>query len=352
MKKLLVILMAIAMVGAFTIPAAASELTVKGYASFETFMVDQDKDRTGTFDESDLRWTQQDVLSRISFKLVSGDVTGYVELRPYGGTSARHWFGEWDFGSGKLLVGHTWTPATIFSNASNYKDNIMSHFGNMNWAAARLDQIRFTLLDGNLKLGFLTPNTAAVPGFTSADYETSLPTIEAAYTLKLDPVKLIFCGGYASYDVVDVADNSETVTSNFFGLAAFANFGEMYVKAEAHISTNEGNYGFNGPETDTNANFAAGDVKDNDGLGYQLIVGYKASDTVKVEAGYGFISGEDDIAGAKADEASMMYVMVPITLAPGVTITPEAGVLDFMDDSAGAAQGEETYFGATWKIAF
>jgi hypothetical protein len=354
MKKLLVILLAVAMVGAFTLPAmAASTFSFKGDARMDTYMVNQDDD-LGPAGESDddLYWTKQNVLSRLGIKATNENITGYIEIRPNVGSFVRHWFGEWNFGSGKLLVGKTWTPATVFTNASNYRDNIMGRFGNMNWAAARIDQLRLTLLDGNLKIGFLSPNTPALTGYATNDTDTTLPTVEAAYTLKFDPVKLILCGGYASYDVVDAADDSETVTSNFFGFAAFANFGAAYVKAEAHMSTNEGNYGMNGSQnTDTSADYVAGDVEDNKGLGYQLIVGFKASDTMTVEAGYGFISGEDDSAD-DPDEASMMYVNLPISLAAGVTLTPEVGVIDYMDDDAGNAEGKETFYGATWKISF
>lgn len=355
MKKLLVILVAIAMVGAFTIPAsAASTFSFKGDARMETFMVNQDEDLASNgFDDDDLRWAKEDVLSRLGIKAVNENITGYIEIRPNTGSFVRHWFGEWNYGSGKLLVGKTWTPATVFTNGSNYKDNLMGAIGNMNWRAARIDQIRLTLLDGNLALGFLAPNTSYT-GITAgvADTDTKLPTIEVAYTLKLDPVKLILCGGYASITKANAADDEIDIDSNFFGFAAYANFGAAYVKAEAHVSTNEGDYGFNGSQyTDTFANEVGGDVEDNAGMGYQLIVGFKASDTITVEAGYGFISGEDDSA-SDPDEASMVYVNMPISLAKGVTLTPEVGSVDYMDDNAGNAEGTETFFGATWKISF
>jgi hypothetical protein len=48
----------------------------------------------------------------------------------------------------------------------------------------------------------------------------------------------------------------------------------------------------------------------------------------------------------------MIYINCPINLAGGVLVTPEIGIIDYMDDSAGNAQGEETFFGAVWKISF
>lgn len=352
MKKLLVILVAIAMVGAFAIPvSAASTFSFKGDARMETFMVSQDDDLGPAGEsDSDLSWTKENVLSRLGIKAVNENITGYIELRPHTSSFVRHWFAEWNFGSGKLLVGKTWAVNTIFSNGSNYDNNLMGAFGNLNWAAARIDQIRLTLLDGNLKLGFLSPNTPDLDGFATNDTDTKLPTIEAAYTLPLEPVKITLHGGYASYDVVDAGDNSETVASNVFGLSVNANFGDAYVIGEAHMTTNGGNYGLN-TAVDYSADYVAGDVEDNDGMGFQIIAGFNLSDTMTVEAGYGFISGEDDSA-SDADEASFMYVNLPVKVASGVTITPEVGVADYMDDNAGNAEGAETFFGATWKIAF
>jgi hypothetical protein len=225
----------------------------------------------------------------------------------------------------------------------------MGGFGNMNWAAARIDQIRLTFLDGNLKLGFLSPNTPLFGPAVEAD--TTLPTIEASYTLKLKPVKLIFNGGFASYDAVDAADDSETISSNFFGVAAFADIGPAYIKAEAHVATNGGNYGLNSAVA-YSADFD-GDVEDNSGMGYQLIVGWQATEDFILELGYGYISGETDATGAdEKDEATMMYINSPINLAGGVLLTPEIGVIDYKDDNEGNAEGKETFYGLVWKISF
>jgi hypothetical protein len=363
MKKLLVILLAIAMVGAFSIPAyAATEFSFKGDARMETFYVSQDDDLGFNGEEDDdLRWTKSNVLSRLGIKAVRDNITGYIEIRPHTGSYVRHWFGEWNFGSGKLLVGKTWTPATVFTNSSNYKDNTMGGFGNMNWAAARIDQIRLTFLDGNLKLGFLDVNDATSipnpigPSFGSHS-DTTLPTIEASYTLKLKPVKLVFNGGYATYDVREaVTDNEETIDSNFFGLAAFFDIGAFYVKAEGHIATNGANYGLNyNGLSFASAGWDAADSKvvDNDSVGYQFIVGWQASEDLILEAGYGFVEAELDISGPDPDDASMIYINAPINLAGGVLLTPEIGVIDYMDNILGEDQGTETFFGATWKISF
>ncbi len=352
MKKFIVFIFALAMVVAFTVPTYAEfTYSFKGDARMDTYSVDRSKEITGFNDSNrDTLWAKDNTLSRFSITAKSETIKGYIELRPNVASYVRHWFGEWDFGAGKLLVGKTWAPATFFTNGQNFNANGIAAYGNLNWAAARVDQIRLTF--GDFVLGFVSPATQSDPGVTGfQDIESTIPTIEAVYTLKLDPVKLMFAGGYASYNA-DSATESYSVDCYFVGASAYFNFGPMYANVEGHISQNGTNYGLNYAPIDGGANFAAGEVKNNDGLGYLIAVGFKINDMMTVEAGYSYVEGEDDLPGVTADDASWMYVMMPITVAPGVTISPEIGKIDEGKNSANVDEGDTTYFGATWKIAF
>jgi hypothetical protein len=81
----------------------------------ETYRVSQSEQFTGTGrDDTGTIWARDSVLSRFSITAKSENVKGYIEIRPNTGSYVRHWFGEWDFGAGKLLVGKTWTPTTFF----------------------------------------------------------------------------------------------------------------------------------------------------------------------------------------------------------------------------------------------
>jgi hypothetical protein len=76
---------------------------------------------------------------------------------------------------------------------------------------------------------------------------------------------------------------------------------------------------------------------------------------LKFEAGYGSLETELDRPGTYEDCASAYYVNCQITLAPGVTVTPEIGVIDNEDKTVGGAvteEGETTYWGAKWMINF
>jgi hypothetical protein len=235
--------------------------------------------------------------------------------------------------------------------------NGIAAYGNLNADAARVDQIRLTF--GDLVIGFLDPTmgsrtTLAVPG---GETDINIPNIEGTYTLKLDPAKLMFAAGYGSY-TIDTAAADYDVDSYFVGVAALMNFGPVYFNVEGHIASNGFQYGLNYGDAiganriDGNAVFSGGEIKDTDSYGYLAAIGFKINDMLTVEAGYSYLECEKDVAGLQADDASWMYVMLPITVAPGVTIAPEIGKIDEGKDENGADQGDQTYFGATWKIAF
>ena len=103
-----------------------------------------------------------------------------------------------------------------------------------------------------------------------------------------------------------------------------------------------------GAETATGLGGAAAvgtDVDDCDSMGFTLGVKFTVNEMIALEAGYGYIKDEIDDT---EDEGQSYYIQAPITLAPGVTVTPEVGVVDGMDDG----DNESMYFGAGWEIAF
>jgi hypothetical protein len=59
---------------------------------------------------------------------------------------------------------------------------------------------------------------------------------------------------------------------------------------------------------------------------YALVAGFKASDKLTVEGGYGFRSIESDTPATKDDDETAIYVQAVIQLAPGVFLIPEFGV--------------------------
>jgi hypothetical protein len=75
---------------------------------------------------------------------------------------------------------------------------------------------------------------------------------------------------------------------------------------------------------------------------------------MNIYAGYGQIVHELDVPGTDEKTSSYMYVGLPITLAKGVTLTPEIAITadEYDQGQATVPAPSTTYYGAYWMISF
>jgi hypothetical protein len=340
MKKLIVFLAAISMVAVCAMSAAAAEWNFYGSARMTTFSVDDDN--PGAIpDDRDTTWALQGN-SRIGAKVkVNDTLSGRFE---YGtGINLRLLYGEWDFGSGKLLVGQDYTPTTYwYSNQVFDSDNDLLDCGNP--YAGRQPQIKLTF--GDLKVAFISPNAKNNVGI-AGDVDTTLPKIEASYNFKADGFFIDAFGGYNTYEVGNV-----DIDSYLVGIGGGADFGAAFLKAQIFYAENGDEYGLMQRGDSSLAYAPATGLIDCETVGGLALLGFKASDTLTLEGGVGYVSHELDTPGANEDETITYYVNCTVNFAPGVFIVPEVGMIDLKDNAANADEGEITYFGLKWQINF
>jgi len=358
MRKLLIVLAAFAFVAAYTLPAMADDQwDFYGSARVLTFFTTESKEASGLgVEDEDFTHDLSGSARTVGAKVKAGDIGGRLEL---GGTiNLRLAYGTWNFGAGTLVVGHDYGPVNFFPSGMVYGDNSMVSYGAP--YGGRHPQVK--LKWAGLQVALVQPNVVSgVAGVTETD--TSMPKIEAAYSLKAGPASLYFFGGVNSHDDVVIAGTTETATSidsSVLGVGFKIPFGALYVNGDVYMATNPANYGL-ATTASTNKgavpNAAGTGVEDCDSLTYAVIVGFKISPMLKIEGGYGFSSGETEVGGVTSeDEKTFMYVQLPITVAKNVTLTPEFGTVDYGDlDVTGAAsveQGDMSYWGLRWKIDF
>jgi hypothetical protein len=364
MKKLIVFLAALSMVLGFTVTAAMADADLYGSIRFRTYWADKDTNyATGAtnYDDEDLDW-RIGFLSRWGVNYKSGNIKGKLEMdtrdadqdegsAELGDVRVRHLYGEWDFGAGKLLIGQTFNPCTVYLSGLGYYSGGLQRFHSTGLKYFRTSQIRLTF--DKFMIAFLTPDTEQ--DYAQADIDTTLPRIEARYSLKLDPVTLDFMGGWQQYDVVDALDNDEDITSYFVGLYAQANFGPTYLKGLVNYRQNGGNYGLWSVVNET-AQWNGSDFDDATAIGYAATIGYKVADNITVEATYAASNAEnDDAVGDPEDDASAYSLLVKYSPAPGVIIQPEL-IYDDREESdyigADDDQGDALIFGVFWMINF
>lgn len=343
MRKLFIVLAAVAFVVSFTVPAMAADWGFYGSARMSTFMDTNSEELTTTGDsESDLTWNIQGN-SRLGANVKAGDIGGKFE---YGtGVNLRQLFGTWKFGNGKLLIGQTYSPVNLFySNQVWGGDTDMLNTGGV--YGGRNPMIRATF--GSLNVALVTPTTGAVT--TPIDTTTSLPKIEASYGFKAGPAGLKVVFGYNTYEE-ETATDSYTISSYVLGLGFNVGLGAAYVNGNIYTGSNTGNYGL-WQRGAASATLVGTDVEDCSTMGYLAVVGFKVSPTMNLELGFGANQHEVDVTGAETDDCSAFYVQATINLAKGCFIVPEIGMVDLGDNAAGVEEGDISYFGAKWQINF
>ena len=391
MKKLI---LAIAVVALIASPALAVDWNFYGSARMATFYDSRDygdgrnPSDTGS-DDADLQWDLQGN-SRVGATVKAENLKGQFELGLKGsGTGdtdagTRRIYGVWDFGAGSLKVGKDYTPISQFISGQAF-DGDLGLLGVGTMYGNRTGQIALSF--GGFEIALITPNSGLAsgmsadttitsqpgplpaspvtdvnPDFTGGDVDEYFPKIEAKYGMAFDMFNFNVRGGYQIYTIEDVLSpangktNDIDIQSYILGVDAGVNFGPAYVKAAFSFGTNWGNAAWNLDGNRGNSSVAIfdgdDDVKDTDSWMAALVAGFKFTDQMSFEAGFGYRNDDPDVKGEDEDEVWEAYGQAVISLAPGVWLVPEIGYTDYMDDSAGDDQGDRLYIGAKWQIDF
>jgi hypothetical protein len=280
-------------------------------------------------------------------------------------------YGKYKMGEVVLLIGKWYTPATflLYSGMTGDLGDMGDAIGltTMYPYAGRRAQIRVSVANFEAALieHVIANGTNEVIAGTDDDgnsvsYEDAdftMPKIELAYQWNSPMISLRPILGYQSFSVED-GDDSETITSMLYGLGVNVRLGQAKINLTYSNCTNPGNYGIKNvapvaveytvasytadllagddPGTSatllnlTRAALIDGDVEDASMTQMSLVVNYKVNKMVSIEGGYAMIKTEQAYtADIDVDQsANIYYLNVPITVGPGMTITPEYGQLD------------------------
>ncbi len=285
---------------------------------------------------------------------VSDELSARFEYQLDGGNvRLEHLYGAWNFGSGTLTVGHTDTPINVgysnqlvpddgeelglggfgeFDNGQNAE--IMLTFGGFSIAVINPEKDAWDIFDVNDADDF------------SYDTQAVIPMIAACYKATFDMGEFQVAGAYNTFEIND----DEDIDAYGIGLGAQLNFGAMGMFATFVWGENIANLGagtasaYNGT-----AIYLLGEVYDCESIGGTIGMTFAVNDMLALEAGYGYIHDEIDDHGVEdTNMAQSYYLQAAITLAPGVTVTPEVGMIDHREND----ETETVYFGAAWAIAF
>ena len=262
MKKLMILLAVITMVGSFTATTLA-DVDLYGSARFRSYYASVDNGVPGADKDKDLEW-RMGMLSRFGANFKSEKITGRFELdaRPgsggwtedieFGGGASglgnmrlRHLWGEWDFGAGKLMIGHNFPLYDAPVSGINYYSGGLQKWGGIGLTMARTSQLRLTF--GDLRLAFMQTDTTQqwTPLGSFEEANIRFPKVEARYDKRIDAFSLSFIGGWQTYEIEDRNGTkaTEDITSYVLGARCKANFGPAYANLALTWRQNGGNYG-------------------------------------------------------------------------------------------------------------
>jgi hypothetical protein len=384
MKKLIIILAAIAMVGAFTATAALADAELYGSARFRTYYTTSDNGVPGAETQSNTEW-QMGYLSRFGVNFKNDKLTGKMEFdaRVSGsydantgahGTGAssvgdmriRQLWGQYDFGTFKLMIGQNFPlyDAPV-SNIAYYSGGLQK-LGGMGYDIARTSQIRLTM--GDFRIAFLAPDVSkdGLTNGSGAAYtttHTSFPKVEIRYDMKVQNFELNFDGGYQTYEIEDYdvaantgSRNTENINSYVLGFRGKANFGPGYAGLGLTYRQNGNNYGaWTVAGAKESAIFQGNDLKNAKAWGVVAALGWKINDLCTVEGNYAKLHAEQDTSLDNKDDNTTWALLAEIHVAPGVLIQPEFIYNDKEDvvtNGTSTDQGNDKIFGIWWKIDF
>mgnify|MGYP003573019999 CR=1 FL=1 len=380
MKK---IIMAIALVALLASPVMALDWDFYGSARVQTSYHTWDsKDATdNVFSDAAADWQTQtgnngpnfanddddkglfwDALgtSRVGARVKGDPVQGRFEFN--NGVGTRLLWGQWKINSGlRLRVGRDWRPLNYFYSGQQVNDAGMAGpEGAGGVISHRDDQLKLIIGEGqNLHIALVEPQLNADTGAADVDYY--LPIIEANYHFAADAFFFDVGGAFASYDMEgDGTTNSPDDKVNAWIVTAGGgfNFGPAYIKANVGYGVNVNDIGMvtnRANDRNTAKADGDGDWDDNDTLLLLGVIGMRFTDQLAIEGGVGYENNSDDdgrAQGNKDDETYAFYAHLNYTAAPGVSIIPEIGYIDLVDNEFGTEEGDSMYFSVKWQIDF
>ena len=280
----------------------------------------------------------------------------------------RRLYGAWKFGAGKLLVGQAYTQVDTMPSNMGWNTDDGLNFYDFAYSG-RLEQIKLTV--GSLEVALIDNGTTSSVA-TDTETDTSIARLEASYSFKVGPVAIKPFFGYNTHDdVIAIATNEKSyiIDCSLFGAMAQFPAGALTISLGAYSARNSGNYGLaeDGPSftiggtsySIANAfhNTTTVPIEHVTSRGSALAVNYKASDMITVEGGYSLIHNEIDQNGVRTEaQTRFFYIQTPITLAKDVWIIPEFGTIDYgdlkMTGTADTKLGDISYYSAKWEIRF
>jgi len=379
MRKLFIILVAVAFVAVSFMPAMAQkygmDVKIGGEIGIDTKWTKYDStanaQHTGNnFNDTDITWDNDG--SKIRFDLKKGSLSACFKIKGSEDDNVDVYYAMWDFGAGKLKMG---LDDPLSFNPRHLPPPRKSGVGDAIGSGADGITVIFPLGPVTLAFAGYTPNTGAGAGVTglAVDFDNELPRFEGKLDFMLGPVAGNIVYGWNSYSEVTATNKEYDIDSNGLELNLRYFGGPIILMADIWKDTNNylvtgghpanGGFGWGFPYAPVNPyqptyNPGTDCIMDMEVVGWSLSAAYVLNDMVSIWVGYGEESLEQDtVTGiCNKDDLKGYEIAIPINITEFFSITPYFAVKDFDDrtPAGGTAidEGKAKAYGAYWNIVF
>ena len=289
--------------------------------------------------------------SRVGAKVkVNDSLSGVAELGiSDSSVTTRHLYGTWKYDGGAFTIGQTRTPIGRQDSLRVWGDDAgLQAFGEPYLGRRPLLQLE----THGFKLALVKPHSITnIYANTNATSEVDnlLPRVEASYQQTMGIASIDVFGGFHTYEISSAAENFD-VQSGLAGAGFWIKPDPAYVRAIGYYSRNArqfGQYLSPQPATFGSAKIVNDEVVNNDLFAGAVFGGYKFSEKISAEIGYGYTQSEDDADDAETVKWQCYYAQVDYKIAKGISVTPEFGIMEDIDSNKST-----TYVGARWQASF
>ncbi len=363
MKRLLIIALL-----CLLISSAFAEVEFYGSARLGYWYEMLDEDLAGGESRINMEFAQYST-SRMGAKFNLNRMLGKVEFG-FNGTTVytRLINGTIDFGAYKLLIGQDYSGFNL-ANAASQSTSILLGYENMllGYGAAydgRHPMIKLILKNG---LYFSLSNPKKInPIIEVLDEDGNLilldtdsidaliPKINLSFNFKNEDLEIYPTIGFnmSQYNAnFNVAEIDEKILAYVFATTFKYNLNNLVIKCQVHYGQNLADYGI---LTSTCAN-AGWDVVEEEIIDVVTMGGYLQMTypigSSKITAGGGYATSSSDNLDDN-DTGMSVFLQGNFKLHEQLSIIPEAGMIDDMEDGKGKIEGSEIYFGIKLQMDF
>ena len=351
MKKVIVVILTLLLTGTMF-----AKVDFYGSARLGYWYQMMDEEMTGGESRIDMQFDRNST-SRLGMKFTADKLFSVAEFGFSNSVYLRLLYAKRDMGNYELLVGQDYTGFNL-ANASSQGTSLLLGYENLMIGYGTVYDGRHPMIKVIMDNGFYgsleSPEKMDPLNLGADAIDALIPKINLGYNYKTENfcVSPTFGFNMSQYNSdFNDSENDETVTAFVFATTFKYKMDDLELKSQINYGQNEADYGV----ISTTSAYASWDAEKGDVINSSTIGGYlQASypfNFAKLTAGAGYVSSSADYLD-DPDTGMSAFLQAAFKLHKNVSIIPEVGLIDNMEDGNDVDEGSFTYFGAKFQYDF